>query len=60
MEIEGKSLRRRVIGSVVVFVVLLAYESLQDSYDLVFLAAVPVLFFVFMIVIDAGRRRAIE
>ena len=57
MDIAGKSLRRRLGSTVIVFAVFLAFGYVQGSYDWVELVAVPVAFLVGTIAIDAALNR---
>jgi hypothetical protein len=57
MKIKGKSLRERSTQAFVVFLVFVLFDFLQGGYDWLSLLAIPLLFFVLMIAIDASLDR---
>ncbi|GAB7011852.1 hypothetical protein [Halolamina salina] len=61
MEIAGKTLRRRVVTAVVVFVALVAYDYATGSaVSWAINAIVPVLFFAVSIATDAALQRWLD
>ena len=56
-QIEGKSPRERITQALVVFLAFLLFEFFEGGYDWLFVLATLLLFFVFMIVIDASLDR---
>lgn len=60
MRIEGKSLKERIIGALVVFAVFVLFNYFQTSYSWTIILVTPVVFFVIMVVIDATRNRIIQ
>jgi uncharacterized membrane protein YoaK (UPF0700 family) len=57
MDVAGKALSERITGALVVFLVFVAFDYFQGEYDWETLFLIPIVFFVFMIVIDVGLSR---
>lgn len=52
MELVGRSLQERLGQALAVFVLFLVIDIVQNDFDTTFLVAVPVLFFLIMLVVD--------
>lgn len=57
MDLEGRSLRERLLQSLVVFVVLFAYGYVQEAFGWRVPVIVAALFFVILMAIDGTRNR---
>lgn len=60
MDIEGRSLRERLLQALVVFVILFAYGYVRDAFGWRVPIIVAAFFFVILIAIDGTRNRLDE
>lgn len=57
MDIEGRSLRERLLQALLVFVILFAYGYIQEAFEWRVPVIVAAFFFVILIAVDGTRHR---